>query len=76
MFSELSVQVQTYLKALAQLEAHLSHILLFETFSSFATNSPDSRMKEKVETGRAMTFFCKVCISVVCVCVCNGVSRG
>lgn len=56
-FSELRVQVQTYLRASTQLEAHLSRILPLAKFPSFATNSHDSWMREKVETRTAGSSF-------------------
>lgn len=72
-FSELSVQVQTYLKALSQLKAHLNRILLLATFPSFAANSHDSWIKRTQETGVRVGaffffFFCIARISAVCVC--------
>lgn len=68
-FSELAVQVQAHLKASSQLKAHLNRILLMATFPSFATNSHDSRIKEKQSNRRGRESFssCIVRISVVCV---------
>ena len=68
-FSELAVQVQAHLKASSQLKAHLNRILLMATFPNFATNSHDSRIKEKQSNRRGRESFssCIVRISVVCV---------